>query len=106
MRFLTSNVVIATWLLLSAFMLPHSAFTQATTWAAAVLIGAAALMAPGRPAARYVVSLLALALAGIALLAPGISASAAINNALVAAVLFALSLVNPAPKAVTVAGGG
>lgn len=103
MRFVLSNLVLATWLLLTAFALPHSPMTQATTWILAVVVGAAALLAPGRPPARYAISGAALALAAIALLAPGISAAAAINNGLVAAVLFALSLVNPEPKPIVAA---
>jgi hypothetical protein len=106
MRFVTWFLVLATWLALSAFVLPHSAFTQATTWTVAVLILALALLAPARPAARYGVSVLAVVLAGIALLAPGISGVAAIHNALVAALLFALSLVNPALKARAATVGG
>lgn len=96
MRFMGWNLLFTTWLLVSAFVLPHSAFTQATTWIAAVAIGAASILAVGKPAARFAISGLAALLAVVALLAPGMGTAAAVNNAVFAALLFALSLVRPA----------
>jgi hypothetical protein len=95
MRFMGWNLLFATWLLISAFVVPHTAFSQATTWVAAVAIGAAAMLAVGRPAARFAISGIAVFLALVALLLPGMSTAAAVNNAVVAALLFALSVVRP-----------
>ena len=96
MRFIGWNLVLATWLLVSAFVFPHTAFTLATTCVAAVAIGALALVAVGRPAARFGISALAAFLAIAALLVPGLGTAAAVNNGVVAALLFALSAVRPA----------
>jgi hypothetical protein len=95
MRFMGWNLLFATWLLVSAFMLPHTAFSQATTWVAAVAIGGATIMAVGRPAARFAISGIAVFLGVAALLVPDMSTAAAVNNAVVAALLFALSMVRP-----------
>jgi hypothetical protein len=96
MRFIGWNLLFATWLLVSAFALPHTAFSQATTWVAAIAIGGLAILSVGRPAARFAISAIAVFLALVALLLPGMSVAAAVSNAIVAALLFALSLVRPA----------
>lgn len=95
MRFIGWNLLFAAWLLVSAFVLPHTAFSQLTTWVVAIFFTAAALLAADKPGARFAISALAVALAVIALLMPGMSAAAVVNNLIVAAILFALSLVNP-----------
>jgi hypothetical protein len=95
MRFIGWNLVFATWLLISAFALPQTPLSSAIAWVTAVLVATVALVSPGKPDARFVISALALMLAIAALLAPGVSGIAAINDALVAAALFALSMVKP-----------
>jgi len=94
-RFIFWNLLFATWLLVSAFVLPHTVFSQATTWVAALAVGAAAMLAVGRPAARFAITAIAVFLALVALLLPGMSTAAAVSNAVVAALLFALSVVRP-----------
>jgi hypothetical protein len=100
MRFAGWNLLFATWLLVSAFVLPHSPMSQGTTWIAAVAIGAAAIAAVGRPAARFAISGIAVFLGVGALLFPEMSTAAAVNNGVVAALLFALSVVQPTHAAV------
>lgn len=93
MRFLP----FAAWLLVSAFVLPHTAFSQLTTWMVAIFVTVATFLAADKPGARFAVSALAGALAVIALLVPGMPTAARVNNLIVAAILFALSLVHPSP---------
>lgn len=95
MRFIGWNVGVATWLLISAFALPQTPASMAVAAGLAFLVPVIALFAGARPGARYVVSLLALAFAAAMLLLPGVPAAARISNMLVAALLFALSLVSP-----------
>jgi hypothetical protein len=95
MRFIYWNVGLASWMLLSAFMLPHTPVSAAITALGAFLVPVIALFAGARPGARYLISLGAIALAVLMILLPDVSAAARISNALVAAVFFALSLVSP-----------
>lgn len=95
MRVLFWNVVFATWLLISAFLFTRTPASMALVAIAALAIVVMAVLAMGRPGARYVTTFIALALAAFALLLPGVSALARLNDALFAALLFALSLVSP-----------
>jgi hypothetical protein len=94
-RYLSWNLAFATWLLVSAFALPNGPVAQAATWAAAVAIGALGIAAVARPALRFAISGIAVALALAALLVPDVSTPAAVSDAVVAAILFALSVVQP-----------
>ena len=96
MRFLAWNLLFATWLLVSVFALPHGPVSLAVTWVAAVAFGALGVAAVGRPGARFAISGIAVLLALAALLVPDVSTPAAVNDAVVAAILFALSVVQPA----------
>jgi hypothetical protein len=93
MRFIAWNMALVAWLLLSAFALPRSADSAALTGLLAVLIGTFALAAPGLRGLRFVNAVLALVLAGAALLLADVSALARVSDAMVAAAVFALSLV-------------
>lgn len=108
MRFFTWNLALATWLLLSAFALGHSPGSAALSGLMAVLIATFSLAAPGLPGLRFGNALFALILAGAALLSTDASLLARLNNAAIAAVVFALSVVpgrstaaalEPPPKA-------
>lgn len=94
MRFLGWNSVLSGWLVVSAFALPQTAISAGAAVIAGFLTLSLAAFAVGRPWVRYAIALVAMALAGVALFGalPGI---AAVNDALVAAALFALSLVSP-----------
>ncbi len=92
MRLLGWNLLLAACLVVSTFALPHTPFTQAATCVAAAAVGAVAIVAVGRPAARFVISGIAFARAMGALLVPDVSTAAAVSDAVGAAILFALSI--------------
>jgi hypothetical protein len=94
MRFIAWNLAVSAWLLLSAFALPHSPASAALTGLTAVLVGTFALAAPGLPGLRFVNALLAFVVLGWgALLLPEMGGLARVHNALLAAVICALSLI-------------
>ena len=95
MRFLRWNMVFAVWLLVSAFFLTQTPISSGITFVAAIAIAGLSIAAGGKPALRYLISLLTVALGFAALLLPGVSGAARINLAIVAAIVFALSLVSP-----------
>jgi hypothetical protein len=102
MRFIAWNLAVAAWLLLSAFALPHSPGSAALTGLTAVLVGTFAVASPGLPGLRFVNALLAFfALGWAALLMPDMGGIARVHNALLAAVVCALSLI---PGRSTIAG--
>jgi hypothetical protein len=93
MRFIAWNLAIAGWLLFSALALPHTEDSAALSGLLAVLIGTFAVASPGLPGLRFVNAGLALVLAWAALLLPEVGALARINDGLVAAAVFALSVI-------------
>jgi phage-related minor tail protein len=95
MRFVTLNLIFATWLLISAFAFPQTPFSTAFTALSALVVAVAAFAAQGKPGVRYVISVVAVLLAIGALFLTGVSGIARVSNALVGAVLFAISLVRP-----------
>lgn len=95
MRFLVLNLVLSTWLLLSAFVLPQSPLSSAFAAITAFLILLFAFLAAGKPASRYAITVLGALLGASAALVPGDSLATAVNNGIVGALLFALSLVRP-----------
>jgi hypothetical protein len=95
MRFMGWNLAIASWMLISAFALPHTLTSSAITAVAAFLVPLIALVAGARPGLRYLISFGAIALAVLMVVLPDVSAVARISNAIVAALLFALSFVSP-----------
>lgn len=95
MRFVNWNVALAAWLLISAFALPNTPTSMLATAVAAFLVPVIALFAGARPGVRYLISIMALALAGLLLLLPDVGAAARISTMLVSAALFALSLISP-----------
>ena len=99
MRFTGFGLALAAWLAASTFLLPSTPLAQAATWAAALAVAALAVAAVGRPGARLAISGVA-ALVGLgALLVPDLSTAAAVNDAIVAAILFAVSVAQPARAA-------
>jgi hypothetical protein len=97
MWFIGLNLLLATWLLVSAFALPQGPLAVAMSWLAGIVVAAVAVVAKAKPSARFVISALSVALGFAALLVPEMSGMARANVAVVAAVLFALSLVSPKP---------
>jgi hypothetical protein len=93
MRFLAWNMALAGWLLFSAFALPHSPGSAALTGLLAVLIGTIALCSPGLKGLRFANAGLAVVLATAALLMPDVGWLARIHDLLMAATIFALSII-------------
>jgi hypothetical protein len=93
MRFIAWNLALAAWLLISAFVFPHTAESAALTWVVAVVFGIFGIAAPGLPGLRFFTAVLAFVLGWASLLLEGVSWPARVNNALVAAAVFALCLV-------------
>jgi hypothetical protein len=94
MRFIAWNLALASWLLLSAFALPHSPTSATVTGASAVAIGVLGVASAGRPGLRLLSAGLAFfALGWAALLLPDMGGLARVHNALAAAALCALSLI-------------
>jgi hypothetical protein len=87
MRFLTYVLLLATWLFASAFL-----FSQTMVSAVLTVLAAAS---PGKPALRFGVTAIAVAMPFFALFLPDLSGAARLNGLLVAPLLFVLSLVKP-----------
>lgn len=93
MRFIAWNLALSAWLLISAFAFGHTEDSAALTGLLAVLIGTFGVASPGLRGLRFVNAAIALGLAWAALLMPDVAALARVNNAVVAAIVFALSLI-------------
>ncbi|HET9552466.1 MAG TPA: hypothetical protein VFP50_05815 [Anaeromyxobacteraceae bacterium] len=95
---LVLNLIIAAWLFVSAFVLPH---TTASAWNAllvAVAIAAVAFIAyaaPGRPGLRWTLAVVAVWLLAAVMIVPHLSLASAANEVLVAAALALVSFWPP-----------
>ena len=95
---LISNLVLAIWLFISAFVLPHG---QATAWnsiiVAIALVAVAFLVyaSPGRPGLRFLGTVLAVWLFSATMLLPHLTLSTVANDVLVALAIAIVSLVPP-----------
>lgn len=94
MRVVYTNLVLATWLLLSAFLLGHTPLTATVTAVCAAIVVLATLASLGTPGVRYVIAIVAMVVAVFAILLPA-SGPAAINNLIVAGLLFIMALISP-----------
>jgi hypothetical protein len=95
MSVLYVNLVLAVWLLVSAFVLGHTLLSATINVVVAVAVGALAWVSTKKPAIRYLNSALTLILVLLAVLLPSLSVAARINTAIVGLVLLALSAVSP-----------
>ena len=89
------NLAIATWLFVSAFVLPHSVTTAWNSMLVAIVAVAAALFAfvsVGRPGTRYLLSVIAVWLFASTMFLPHESLGTVLHDALVAVVLAFVSL--------------
>jgi hypothetical protein len=93
MRYIGWNLGLGAWLLISAFAFGHSEESAAVNGLVAVLIGTFSLASADRPGLRFANSAFALVLAWAALLMPNVSGAGRVNSAVVAAIVFALSVV-------------
>jgi hypothetical protein len=95
MRFINWNIAFAAWMLISAFALPQTPISSALTAGFAFLVPVIALLAGAKPGVRFLITLLAVALATASLLVPEVPAAARISNMVMAALFFALSFISP-----------
>lgn len=93
MRYLAWNLLLASWLLVTAFFFTQTAASLWITLLCALLIGVFALLSRGKPALRMALSALALLLGGAALLLPELPGATRLNDGFVAALVFGLSVV-------------
>jgi hypothetical protein len=89
------DLVLAAWLLVSAFTLGHTVLSAALVGLGAVAVGAVAWLSRQRPGLRALNSALTFVLAALGLLLPSLSAAARINTAAVSLLLLAFSAVSP-----------
>ncbi len=89
------DLVLAVWLLVSAFVLGHTPLSVTLNVVIAVAVGVLARVSLKKPAVRYLNGAIALILVVLAVLLPSLSVAARINTAIVGLVLLALSAVSP-----------
>jgi hypothetical protein len=87
------NVALGIWLVVSAFIWPHTPAQQANTWMVGVLAAVFALVATARNQARYLDTALSVWLFASIWVLPDLSRATQWNNAVVALAIFVLSLV-------------
>jgi hypothetical protein len=88
-----ANIVLGIWLFISAFAWQHTAAQMTNTWIVGVVAIVFAGLAFAYSQARYVNTLLAIWLFISAFALPRITGATAWNNAIVAILMFAFSLV-------------
>ena len=86
------NIVLGIWLFISAFIWPHAYAQMTNTWICGVLCVAFAVIAMRVPEARYLNTILAVWLFISVWALPSISVGTQWNNAIVAIVIFFVSL--------------
>lgn len=86
------DLVLAVWLLVSAFVLGHTPLSAIITAIVAVAVGALVWVSLKKAVMRYVSGALTLVLVVLAVLLPSLSVAARINTAIVSVVLLALSV--------------
>jgi len=94
------NILAGVWLFISAFVLPHEAAMFTNTWILGILAVIFAIAAMRYPNVRYLNTLLAIWLFISAFALPHVSNVPVWNNAIVAIVIFVISLV-PQAKTTT-----
>lgn len=87
------NVLLGAWLFISAFAWPHTEAQRTSTWIVGALCVFFALVATAVPWTRYLNTLLAIWLFISAWALPSLSVGTIWNNAIVAIVIFILSLI-------------
>ncbi len=92
---LVVNLAIAAWLLVSAFVLPHSPTTAWNAMIVAVLVAAIAFLAfvaPGRAGMKYVISVLAVWLFASTMVLPHESLGTVLHDAGIGVLLALITL--------------
>jgi len=92
------NLLIATWLFASAFILPHSTETAWNSMGVSLAVAAFALIAysaPGRPGLRWLMAIAAVWLLVGTMVLPHLQMATLANDVAVAFLLGAISMVAP-----------
>ncbi len=92
------NILAGIWLFVSAFVLPHERAMFTNTWVVGIVVMILAIIAMGRPVARYLNTLIAIWLFISAFALAHVSVAPVWNNAIVAVIVFVISLI---PQATT-----
>jgi hypothetical protein len=95
MRVIKMNLVLATWLLVSAFLFTRTPGTLALAVVAALVVAVASMASGGRPGIRYLNAVAGAVLAVVAILHADMSGIARINDLLVGGLVFLMALVSP-----------
>lgn len=89
-----ANVILGIWLFISAFAWQHQSAARTNTWVVGLLIAVVGLIATRSPSARYANTALAVWLAISTLFVWPVVEATYWNNLIVAAAVFAVSLVS------------
>jgi hypothetical protein len=95
MRVIKANLVLATWLLVSAFLFTRTPATMGIAAIAAIVVAVAAMASGGRPGLRYLNALVGAVLVVMAIMQWEMSGIARLSDLLVGMGLFLLALVSP-----------
>lgn len=93
------NFLIGIWLIISAFVWPHTAGARANTWILGALIAIASIWAVFTPGARFLNTIFAIWLFFATLVIYHASSATVWNNVIAAVVVFVLSLIPSPPTA-------
>lgn len=88
-----ANFLIGIWLIVSAFVWPHTASAQANTWILGVLIAIASIWAMYTPSIRFLNTLFAIWLFFATLVIRHAEPATLWNNLIAAVIVFILSLI-------------
>lgn len=97
MRFMAVIATLASWLMISTFAFAQSGASFLLAWTTSLVVSAASMASSGRIWIRFVITAASFVLFWSALLLPDVSAAARTSNALVGALLFAISVI-PTPS--------
>jgi hypothetical protein len=95
MRVIKANLVLATWLLVSAFLFTRTPGTLAIAAIAALGVAVAAMASGSRPGLRYLNAVIGAVLVVMAILQYEMSGIARLSDLVVGMALFLLALVSP-----------
>ncbi len=95
------NILAGIWLFVSAWVLPHLFAQFTNAWILGIVVVFFAILAMRFPAARYLNTLLAIWLFISAFALPHVSVAPVWNNAIVAIVIFVISLIPQGREAAT-----
>lgn len=90
------NIALGIWLVISAYLWPHSSAQLANVWIAGLLVARLAALAIATPGVRYFNTAVGAWLILSPIVLPRVSTATAWNNVLVGALITVVSLIGPA----------